>query len=111
VLQGDLVRVWRDPRAGELHVEGRLGVHTVAAARAALYDALDQSHGDLVLVLRYADVDDATGLGLLVGLHRRAAGTGRRLRLLDVSPRLAAVLRTTGLRSVLSVDRRPASVG
>jgi anti-sigma B factor antagonist len=104
------MRVWCDPRAGEVHIEGRLGIHTVAAARTALYDALDQAKGDLVLVLRHADVEDATGLGLLVGLHRRAACAGRRLRLLDVSPRLAAVLRDTGLRRVLTVDQRPASV-
>jgi anti-sigma B factor antagonist len=105
------VRVWRDRNASEIHVEGRIGVDTVGALRATLYDAVDRAQGDVVLVLRDADIADATGLGLLVGVHRRAAGSGKRLRLRDVSPRIAAALRTTGLRQVLTVERRPVPVG
>jgi anti-anti-sigma factor len=91
------MRVWRDPASGEVHVQGRLSVHTVAAVRTALHDAVDRGEGDIVLVLTDAEIDDVTGLGVLVAVHRRAAGAGRRLVLRGMSQRLAELLDATGL--------------
>jgi len=86
----------------EVAVCGRLDVHSVAAVRAALHDILDRGHGDLLIHLADAEVHDANGLGMIVGIHHRAFGVGRRLVLVDVSPRLDRLLRVSRLQRVLA---------
>ncbi|HET7475767.1 MAG TPA: STAS domain-containing protein [Dermatophilaceae bacterium] len=90
-------------RGTELVVAGRLDVHTVADVRRMLHEALDDpahGSGDLLLHLSGAEVYDATGLGVVVGLHHRARRLGRRVVLLDASPRLERLLRSTRLHRV-----------
>jgi anti-sigma B factor antagonist len=48
---------------------------------------------------------DVTGLGLLVGAHRRAVRTGRRLVLCDVQPAVGRLLLLTRLDRVLHQRR------
>jgi len=86
----------------EVAVCGRLDVHSVAAVRLALHDILDRGHGDLLIHLAGAEVHDANGLGMIVGIHHRAYGVGRRLVLVDVSPRLDRLLRVSRLQRVLA---------
>ena len=86
----------------EVAVCGRLDVHSVAAVRAALHDILDRGHGDLLIHLAGAEVHDAHGLAMIVGIHHRAFGVGRRLVLVDVSPRLDRLLRVSRLQRVLA---------
>lgn len=95
----------------EVSVFGRLDVHTVALVRAALHDSVDRGVGDLLLHLADAEVHDATGLGVIVGAHHRARLAGRRLVLVDVSPRLGRLLRASRLHRVLTrPDEKPATV-
>ena len=68
---------------------------------------LDRGQGDLMVHLAGAEVHDATGLGVLVGAHHRARRAGRRLVLVDVSPRLDRLLRVSRLHRVLA--RHPAA--
>lgn len=86
----------------EVAVSGRLDVNTVAAVRLGLQDIMDRGVGDLLLHLADAEVHDATGLGLIVGAHHRARRSGRRLVLVDVSPRLDRLLRASRLHRVLT---------
>jgi anti-sigma B factor antagonist len=86
----------------EVVVTGRLDVHTVADVRLLLHAALDRGRGDLMVHLAGAEVHDATGLGVLVGAHHRARRAGRRLVLVDVSPRLDRLLRVSRLHRVLA---------
>jgi anti-anti-sigma factor len=58
--------------------------------------------GDLVLHLGQAEISDATGLGVLVGLHQRARRSGRRLVIAEASERLERLLRLTKLHLVLA---------
>lgn len=88
----------------EVSVAGRLDVHTVADVRLALHDILDRGVGDLLLHLVDAEVHDATGLGVIVGAHSRARRAGRRLVLVDVSPRLDRLLHASRLHRVLARD-------
>ena len=53
-------------------LQGSLGVATAADVRALLHTAIDTGSGDLVLHLGEAEVEDATGLGVIVEAHRRA---------------------------------------
>jgi anti-anti-sigma factor len=97
-------------RAGELRLVGRLDVATAADARLALRAAVDRAVAeggprprDLRLRLADLDVADATGLGVLVEAHRRAARRGLTLVLHDVPPRLCRMLVITRLHRVLHV--------
>ncbi|WP_345397603.1 STAS domain-containing protein [Nonomuraea salmonea] len=47
--------------------------------RERLHEALDSGEGDLILDLSKLEMIDATGLGVLVGAHRRAISVRRRL--------------------------------
>ena len=86
----------------EVSVSGRLDVNTVAVVRLGLQDIMDRGVGDLLLHLAGAEIHDATGLGVIVGAHHRARRAGRRLVLVDVSPRLDRLLRASRLHRVLT---------
>jgi anti-sigma B factor antagonist len=86
----------------EVSVSGRLDENSVAEVRLALHDILDRGVGDLLIHLAEVEVHDATGLGVIVGVHHRARRVGRRLVLVDVSPRLDRLLRASRLNRVLT---------
>lgn len=88
-----------------LHLSGRLDVHTAADARLALVAALAGGAGDLEVDCSAIEAIDATGLGVLVGVHRRADRAGRTLVLIDVSPAVSRVLSLTRLERVLHTSR------
>ena len=99
----------RAPAPGQLLVlAGRLDVAAAADVRLALADAVAAGDGDLVLDLAGVEAVDPTGLGVLVGAHRRAGRFGRTLVLRDVSPAAARLLRLTRLDRVLQQTRTAA---
>jgi anti-sigma B factor antagonist len=79
-----------------VHLTGRLDVHAAADVRIALADAVECGEGDLIV--------DATGLGVLVGAHRRAGRAGRTLVLCDVQPPIGRLLFLTRLDRVLRIS-------
>jgi anti-sigma B factor antagonist len=85
-------------------LRGRLDVSTVADVRLALHDAVDTGAGDLLVDLGEVDVVDASGLGVLVGAHRRAGRAGRRLVLRNVPERILRLLALTRLNRVLHIE-------
>ncbi|UED84010.1 STAS domain-containing protein [Streptomyces profundus] len=87
----------------ELVVGGRLDVRSAADARLALHRAVDSGEGDLVLDLSGLEAWDATGLGVIMGAHRRAGRLGRRLVLRDVPPRMHRVLVAARLHRILTI--------
>lgn len=93
---------------GLLSVSGRLDVAAAADVRMALAEALAAGDGDLLLDLSRLTALDATGLGVLVGGHRRAQRAGRVLVLRDVSPAVARLLFLTRLDKVLRTVRTAA---
>lgn len=84
-----------------LALSGRLDVHAAADARLVLAQAVDEGEGELVLDLVALEAVDPTGLGVLVGAHRRAGRVGRTLVLRDTPPSLGRLLRRTRLDRVL----------
>ena len=92
------------PGANEVLLSGILDVSTVHDVRRAIHEALDAGSGDLVVDLRDVEMLDATGLGMLVGAHRRAGRTGRRLVLRNLSPQLVRLLRVSRLNRILVVE-------
>jgi anti-sigma B factor antagonist len=88
-----------------LALAGRLGSATVGDVRTALGDAIDSGVDDLLVDLAEVELVDATGLGVLVGGHRRAERAGRRMVLRNVPERIERLLLATRLHRVLTVDR------
>jgi anti-anti-sigma factor len=88
----------------ELVVGGRLDVRSAADARTVLHSAVDGGAGDLVLDLSELDSWDATGLGVIMGAHRRAGRCGRRLVLRSVPPQMQRLLVATRLHRILTVE-------
>ena len=94
--------------APAIDLTGSLDVHVAADVRLALAAAVDAGTGELVIDLRHVDAVDATGLGVLVGAHRRAQRAGRTLVLTDVPHSVARLLYLTRLDKVL-ITRRTAA--
>ena len=95
------MRVWANDEGDLVAITGHLEVSTVPDARAVLHDAVDRGTGDLVVDLSDVDMIDATGLGVLVGTHRRAQRAGRRILLRGVPPRIHRLLLVTRLHRVI----------
>jgi anti-sigma B factor antagonist len=96
------VRVAETRSGQEVTVSGRLDVTSVDEVRLAIHAILDRGVDDLLVHLAQAEVHDAAGLGVIVGIHHRARRMGRRLVLVDVSPRLDRLLRASRLHRVLA---------
>jgi anti-sigma B factor antagonist len=96
------VKVAETSAGQEVTVSGRLDVTSVDEVRQALHDILARGAGDLLVHLAQAEVHDAAGLGVIVGIHHRARRVGRRLVLVDVSPRLDRLLRASRLHRVMA---------
>ena len=91
--------------AGRLVVlTGRLDVVCVADVRIALHGAVDDGTGDLLLDARGIDSIDTSGLGVLVGAHRRAGRAGRRLVVFGAPPQVLRMLQLTRLDRVLQLS-------
>ena len=86
-------------------LSGRLDVHAAADVRLELADAVDSGEGELVLDLNELQAVDATGLGVLVGAHRRAQRAGRTLVLEDVPDAVTRLLLITRLDKILQTRR------
>lgn len=96
----------RGDHAG-LAVGGRLDVRSAADARTVLHTAVDTGRGDLVLDLTDLDSWDATGLGVIMGAHRRAGRYNRRLVLRGVPPQMLRLLVATRLHRILAIEGDP----
>ena len=86
-------------------LSGRLDVHAAADIRLELAEAVDNGHGELVIDLTELEAVDATGLGVLVGAHRRAQRAGRTLVLEDVPDPVGRLLLITRLDKILATRR------
>jgi anti-anti-sigma factor len=86
-------------------LSGRLDVRAAADVRIELSVAVDRGHGEVVLDLTDLESVDATGLGVLVGAHRRAQRAGRTLVLEDVPDGVGRLLLITRLDKILQTRR------
>ena len=91
---------------GELLIfklRGSLDLATSPTVRAALTDATEKGKRDLVVDLTQLEFLDSTGLGALIGAHRRATEHGGSLRLIVSEGPIARLLTITGLIRVFAV--------
>jgi anti-sigma B factor antagonist len=85
-------------------LRGEVDIATVGQLRQTLMGLLDTGHNRIVLDLAHLYFIDSTGIGVLIGAHRRAAEAGGELVLRRVSPRTRDVLRMVALDRVLTIE-------
>jgi anti-sigma B factor antagonist len=93
-------------RDGEIPLfvlRGSLDLATAPTVRAALTDATDKGSKDIVVDLTGLEFLDSTGLGALIGAHRRAEERGGSLRLIVSDGPIARLLNITGLIRIFAV--------
>lgn len=92
--------------AGETLVfglRGSLDLATAPTVRAALMEATDDGNHNMIVDLTQLEFLDSTGLGVLIGAHRRAIERKGSFKLVINEGPIARLLNITGLIAVFSV--------
>ena len=82
---------------------GSLDIATSPTLRAALVEATGRDKHHIVVDLSQLEFLDSTGLGALIGAHKRATERGGAVRLVAQEGQILRLLRITGLLEVLPV--------
>lgn len=84
-------------------LKGSLDFETAPSLRAALIEAADEGKHDIVVDLMHLEFLDSSGLGALIGAHKRALENGGRVRLIVTPGPIERLFEITGLMNVLAV--------
>lgn len=84
-------------------LRGSLDLATTPTVRAALLDGTEKGKRDLIVDLTQLEFLDSTGLGALIGAHRRATENGGSVRLIVNDGPIARLLNITGLMRIFAV--------
>ncbi|HVN69552.1 MAG TPA: STAS domain-containing protein [Candidatus Binatia bacterium] len=84
-------------------LRGSLDLATSPTVRAAFNDATEKGSRHLIVDLTQLEFLDSTGLGVLIGAHRRLAEHDGSLRLVVADGSIARLLNITGLIGVFAV--------
>ena len=97
------VQTTPDGSAQVFVLRGTMDIATSPTVRAALLEAAERGHHDIIVDLTHLEFLDSTGLGALIGAHKRAKEHGGRIRLVAQDGQILRLLRITGLLGVFSV--------
>jgi anti-sigma B factor antagonist len=86
-----------------LEVGGEVDVYTAPKLRERLVDMVNAGHTHIVVDLSRVEFLDSTGLGVLVGAHRRLRARDGSLDLVCPHERVLKVFRITGLDNVFDI--------
>ncbi|MDQ2866429.1 MAG: STAS domain-containing protein [Candidatus Eremiobacteraeota bacterium] len=86
-------------------LRGSLDIATSPTVRAALVEAASEGNHEIIVDLTKLAFLDSTGLGALIGAHRRALERGGNVRLAVGDGSIARLLNITGLIRVFPVYR------
>jgi len=96
------VATWVDHERGVVEVAGEVDVYTTPELRAAVAEVQEKAQRPhLVVLLGELTFCDSSGLGVLVGAHKRAVMAGGRVALVGTRENLLRILRVTGLAKLL----------
>ena len=88
-----------------LEIGGEIDVYTAPRLRERLVELVAGGAKHVVVDLGRVEFLDSTGLGVLVGAHRRLRASHGSLRLVCPHERLLKIFRITGLDSVFEIHR------
>jgi anti-sigma B factor antagonist len=88
-------------------VRGELDIRSAPDLRSWLTQALDEGASKVVIDLSGVDFMDSSGLGVLVGAHKRLVRIGGRLQVVGASRPVARLFAVTGLVRVFDVQGTP----
>jgi anti-sigma B factor antagonist len=97
------VQTTPDGQAQIFVLHGSLDISTSPTVRAALVEAADRGQHEIVVDLSNLEFLDSTGLGALIGAHKRAKDNGGRVRLVVQEGQILRLLRITGLLGIFPV--------
>jgi anti-sigma B factor antagonist len=86
-----------------LEIGGEVDVYTAPKLRERLIEMVNAGDRHIVVDLGRVDFLDSTGLGVLVGVHRRLRARDGSLALVCPHERLLKVFRITGLDNVFDI--------
>lgn len=94
-----------------LHLHGHLDGRSIAAVRDSLHHLIDTTRD--AVVVDFSDVQriDATGLGVLLAVHRRLQRDERQLVLRGCTGQIRRALAMTRLLRIMHVEPVPGSSG
>jgi anti-sigma B factor antagonist len=84
-------------------LRGSLDLATSPSLRAALVEAASEGKHDIIVDLTELEFLDSTGLGALIGAHRRALENSGRVRLIVREGAIQRLLNITGLMRIFAV--------
>ena len=84
-------------------LRGSLDLATSPTVRAALLEAAGEGKHEIIVDLTHVEFIDSTGLGALIGGHRRALENGGGVRLVIQEGPIERLLNITGLMRVFKV--------
>jgi anti-sigma B factor antagonist len=82
---------------------GSLDIATSPSLRAALMEAANSNNHEIIVDLTHLEFLDSTGLGALIGAHKRASENHGSVRLVAQEGQILRLLRITGLLDVFGV--------
>lgn len=91
------------PGCAVVTVEGELDIYTAPALRGAIAELVRAGVHDLVIDLTQVEFLDSTGLGVLVGVLKRAKANHGSLQLVFTQERLMKLFVITGLTRVFVI--------
>jgi len=97
------VQTTPDGSAQVFVLRGSMDIATSPAVRGALVEAAERGQHDIIVDLTSVEFLDSTGLGALIGAHKRAKEHGGRVRLIAQEGQILRLLRITGLLGVFNV--------
>lgn len=84
-------------------VGGEIDVYTAGKLREALVSSAVCDCPNVILDMSDVDFTDSTGLGVLVGAHKRAHRLGGGVKLAGIGEHLQRILDVTGLSKVFTI--------
>jgi anti-sigma B factor antagonist len=84
-------------------LRGSLDLATAPSLRAALIEAANEGKHEIIVDLTELEFLDSTGLGALIGAHRRALENRGRVRLIVHDGPIQRLLNITGLMRIFAV--------
>lgn len=86
-----------------MKLAGEVDVYTCSTLREAVNQQIDEGHYNIAVDVQAVDFMDSSGLGVIVGAHKRLKGHEGALALVSPNKQMRRILNLTGLDQILNV--------